>query len=197
MGNWAAVGPATDAALTLAVERDAAWLVGQLALWRRRAGIDEPAPSPVAEPYALELAGRAHEAAEAWRSLGCPYEAALALGHARGERALRQSLDDLQALGARPAAAIVARRLREQGARGLARGPRSKTQANPAQLTRRQLEVLTLLADGLRNSTIADRLFVSTRTVDHHVSAILGKLGVESRGQAAAEARRLGLLEPR
>jgi DNA-binding NarL/FixJ family response regulator len=121
----------------------------------------------------------------------------VALGLSGDEELMRRGHDELVGLGARGAANLVARRLRERGARGLARGPRSATRANSAQLTGRQLEVLTLLADGLRNSAIAAKLFVSTRTVDHHVSAILGKLGVESRGEAVAQARRLGLLEQR
>jgi DNA-binding NarL/FixJ family response regulator len=79
---------------------------------------------------------------------------------------------------------------------GLPRGPRSGTRENPAQLTAREIEVLALVADGLRNRDIAQRLFVSSKTVDHHVSAILRKLGARTRGEAAAEARRLGLRKP-
>ena len=100
-------------------------------------------------------------------------------------------------LALRPAAAIVARRLRERGARGLPRGPRPRTRENPAGLTARELEVLALLVDGLRNAQIAERLVVSEKTVDHHVSAILRKLDVRSRGEAGAEAARLGLARPR
>jgi DNA-binding CsgD family transcriptional regulator len=107
---------------------------------------------------------------------------------------MRQALDQLQGLGARPAARIVARRLRERGVRGLPRGPRPRTCQNPAGLTARELEVLVLLADGLRNAQIAQRLVVSEKTVDHHVSAVLRKLNVRSGGEASTEALRLGLL---
>ena len=93
------------------------------------------------------------------------------------------------------AAAIVSRRLRTLGVRGVARGPRPSTRANAAALTAREFDVLRLLADGLRNAAIAERLFLSSRTVEHHVSAILGKLGVESRSEAVAEAGRLRLLQ--
>ena len=90
-------------------------------------------------------------------------------------------------------AAAVARKLREQGARGLARGPRPSTRANPANLTARETEVLALVSEGLRNADIARRLFVSPKTVDHHVSAILAKLGVQTRAEAARAAARLGI----
>jgi DNA-binding NarL/FixJ family response regulator len=100
---------------------------------------------------------------------------------------------ELKQLGAARAAALVARRLRERGVRGLQVGPRSSTRDNPAGLTGRELEVLALVSEGLRNREIAARLFLSEKTVDHHVSAILRKLGVETRGQAAAEATRLGV----
>jgi DNA-binding NarL/FixJ family response regulator len=107
--------------------------------------------------------------------------------------ALREALTQLQELGGQPAATFAARRLRELGA-AVPRGPRPATRLNAAQLTTRELEVLTLIADGLRNTEIADRLVVSVRTVDHHVSAILRKLGVRSRGEAATAAIRQGLL---
>jgi DNA-binding NarL/FixJ family response regulator len=83
------------------------------------------------------------------------------------------------------------------GERGVSRGPRPATRENAAGLTARELDVLRLLADGLRNVVIAERLFVSRRTVEHHVSAILAKLGVQSRGEAVAEGRRLGLVQDR
>ena len=74
--------------------------------------------------------------------------------------------------------------MRCRGVRGVPRGQRSSTQGHPLGLTRREAQILALMRDGLRNAAIAKRLFVSTRTVDHHVSAILGKLGATSRTQA-------------
>jgi DNA-binding NarL/FixJ family response regulator len=147
----------------------------------------------VAEPYAAELAGEWGRAAELWTELGCPYDAGLALASADEDELLRWSLDELQRLGAQPAAAIVARRLRERGVRGLPRGPRATTRENPAGLTAREVEVLELVATGLRNADIAERLFLSEKTVGHHVSAILRKLGVRTRGEASAEAQTLGI----
>ncbi len=187
------VGSATEDAFALALRYRSPWPIGELASWRRRAGIEEEVPERLAEPFALQLTGHWARASEAWRKAGCPYEAALALADADEEGALRQALEEFQALGAQPAAAIVARRLRERGARGLPRGPRPATRQNPAGLTRRELEVLALVAGGLRNADIAARLVLSERTVDHHVSAILRKLGVRTRAQASATAVRLGV----
>lgn len=169
-------------------------MIGELAYWRWQAGILEEIPPGAAEPYALRIAGDWAQAAEFWTQIGCPYEAALALAEADDDDQLRRALEELHTLGARPAAAIIARRLRKRGARGLPRGPRPATRRNPANLTPRELEVLALVAQGLRNAEIGERLFLSAKTVDHHVSAILRKLGVRTRGEASAEAVRLGLV---
>jgi DNA-binding CsgD family transcriptional regulator len=194
MGDREAVAGITEYPLRLAQEREDRSALGELGVWRRRAGIDDEV-SGAAEPHAAELDGDWREAANQWTQLGCPYEAALALMDADEEEPLRQALAELQRLGARPAASIVARRLRELGVQGVTRGPRASTRANAAALTARELDVLRLLADGARNATIAERLFLSPRTVEHHVSSILGKLGVQSRGEAVAEAGGLGLLQ--
>jgi DNA-binding CsgD family transcriptional regulator/tetratricopeptide (TPR) repeat protein len=195
-GDNDAVKRITEPALALALERKVVWTVGELAYWRWQAGVHDDLPAGlVAEPYRLSIAGEWAEAARLWKRIGCPYEAALALGGADQEPPLRQALEELRELGASPAAAIMARRLRALGARGVPRGPRPSTRENPAGLTARELDVLVLLAEGLRNSQIADRLIVSRKTVDHHVSAILRKLDAATRGQAAATAIRLGLLQ--
>jgi DNA-binding CsgD family transcriptional regulator/tetratricopeptide (TPR) repeat protein len=193
-GDPAGVAEATGGILDEARELGAGWVYGELASWRRRAGVDEGSPADADGPYALELAGDAQGAATAWTELGCPYEAALALADADDDDAVRESLAALQELGARPAAAIVARRLRERGVRGLPRGPIAATRENPAGLTAREVEVLELVGAGLRNAEIAGRLFVSEKTVGHHVSAILRKLDVRTRGEASAEAHRRGLV---
>jgi DNA-binding CsgD family transcriptional regulator/tetratricopeptide (TPR) repeat protein len=180
-------------------ERDApssSWL-GELAYWRRQNGIVEDVPETVTEPWSLQLTGDWRAAAAAWSARDRPYEAALALSEADDEEALRESLAQLQRLGAGPVARMVARRLRERGARAVPRGPRRSTSANAGRLTTRELDVLALVAEGGRNAEIAERLFLSRRTVDHHVSAILRKLEASSRGEAVANAVRLGLLEDR
>ncbi len=182
-GHDDAVVALTDDALALARRRNAPWAFGELAYWRWQAGAREPVDL-AAEPYRLAMAGEAEPAAARWREIGCPYEAALA----------RDAIDELQQLGARPAARIVARRLRERGVRGVPRGPHPRTRENPAGLTARELEVLALVAEGLRNAQIAQRLVVSEKTVGHHVSAVLRKLDVSTRGEASAKALRLGLV---
>ena len=107
------------------------WAIGELACWRWRAGLLETAPAGAAEPYAMQIAGQWELAATLWAEIGCPYEAALALADADDEAALRRSLEALQRLGAATAAAIVARRLRRRGVRGLQRGPRPSTRRIP------------------------------------------------------------------
>ncbi len=192
-GRREGVAETTRAAFELAQKRKNGWLIGELAYWRWRAGVEEEIPPNAAEPYALQIAGDWNGAADLWAELGCPYEHALALADADDDEALLRALEELQRLGARPAAAIVARRLRERGAHGLPRGPRPGTQQNPAGLTARELEILALIAQGLRNTDIAEQLFLSQRTVAHHVSAILRKLEVRTRGEAGAAAVRLGI----
>jgi DNA-binding CsgD family transcriptional regulator len=195
-GDDDAIQVETSAALALALMRRDEWVAGELFLWRRRAGNPEaPAPGTVAEPYRLELAGAAEEAAALWSETGCPYEAALALAHSEEEDSQRRAHAELLRMGARPAAARIARVLRERGARDVRTGPHAATLGNPGGLTARELEVLALVAEGLRNAEIAARLFASERTIAHHVSAILRKLDVQTRGQASAEAARLGIVE--
>jgi DNA-binding CsgD family transcriptional regulator len=193
-GRQAEIGPVTQAPFELALQQREPSFIGELGLWRWRAGLLEEPPADAGEPYSWQIAGDWERAASYWRENGSRYQAALALADSHDGKALRQALGELQALGARPAAAMVARRLRVLGQRGLPRGPRANTRANPAGLTARELEVLGLLAEGLRNAQIAERLVLSSKTVDHHVSAVLNKLDVSSRGEATAEAARRGLL---
>jgi DNA-binding CsgD family transcriptional regulator len=115
-------------------------------------------------------------------------------GAARPEAALREALGIVIGLGAHPAARIIRQRLRMLGARSIPAGPHTATRQRPFGLTRREGEVLDLICAEHTNAEIAAKLFISAKTVDHHVSAVLGKLGVPNRGQAAAEARRRGLI---
>jgi DNA-binding NarL/FixJ family response regulator len=140
----------------------------------------------------LQIAGRFRAAAAAWADAGCVYEQARALADGDTKAAL-EALQLFERIGARPAADALRRTLRTSGVRGLPRGMRASTQANPHELTERELEVLLLLCEGLKNAEIAERLSRSVRTVDHHLAAAFSKLGVSSRTEAMAAAQRAGL----
>ena len=122
-----------------------------------------------------------------------PYERAVAAWDTGAADDLLAALPVLDDLDARAVAALFRARLRDAGVMSVPRGRLAATRANPAGLTARQLDVLALLADGLSNADIAARLVISPKTADHHVSAILAKLEVRSRGEAAVVARRLGV----
>lgn len=169
------------------------WALGQLAFWLWRAGALAETLQGTAAPYALQMAGDWRAAADAWEAIGCPYEQALALMDG-DEAAQRNALAIFERLGARPAAEMLRRQLRTAGARGLPRGPRPTTQANPYGLTNRQYEILLLLAEGLRNPEIADRLSTTPKTIEHHVSDVLAKLNARSRAEAVRLAFQLGLV---
>jgi DNA-binding CsgD family transcriptional regulator len=159
---------------------------GELAAWLWRVGALSQRPADIAEPYAQEISGEWQRAASAWRALGCPYEHASVLGLYGSEDDQRQALATFERLGAAPAAIWLRRRMRLRGVRGIPRGKRTSTRRNPFGLTRREAEILALLSQGLRSSLIARRLFLAPKTVEHHVSAILAKLGVSSRAEAVA-----------
>ncbi|MGB8880093.1 MAG: AAA family ATPase [Solirubrobacteraceae bacterium] len=194
-GRPEAIGAETEKAFELAVEVRDPLHLGELACWRWRAGLLTEAPRDAAEVSRLQIEGHAERAVEFWRDQGYPYETALARFDSGDPEQMRQALDEFRALEARPAVTIVARRLRELGERAVPRGPRPQTRANPCGLTARELDVLPLLAQGLRNAEIAKCLVVSDKTVDHHVSAILRKLNARTRGEASAAALRLGILD--
>jgi DNA-binding NarL/FixJ family response regulator len=169
-------------------------LDAQLSVWEQRL-LGKAAPvSPAPGPWATSLAGDHAAAAVHWERLGCDYYAALALHDSDCDEHLRDAITRFEALGADAAARRTRQRMKELGHRAVPTGARASTRRHPLGLTRREDEVLLLLSEGLTNEEIAARLVVSTRTVDHHVSAVLGKLAVGSRGAAAARARELGLL---
>jgi DNA-binding CsgD family transcriptional regulator len=171
-----------------------AWARGELASRLRRLD-PEVTADDVAEPYELELAGDCDGAAETWAAQGAPYEQALALLDTGRPDRQRDGLDLLDRLGADATAAWFRRDLRDRGAASVPARRRTTTRANVAGLTARQVDVLELLADGLTNAELAERLYISPKTADHHVSAILAKLGVPTRRDAVRAARELQILD--
>ena len=157
--------------------------MSELAFWMWRGGELEVAPHGITGPYATQMEGDWRGAAEQWRSMNMPYETACAFIDG-DEPALREALAVFERLGAKPAAAEAARRLRAMGARQVPRGPRPTTAQDAHGLTSRERQVLELLEQDMSNIEIAQRLFLSERTVEHHVSTILAKLGVRTRAQA-------------
>jgi DNA-binding CsgD family transcriptional regulator/tetratricopeptide (TPR) repeat protein len=165
----------------------------ELLLWRLRLVREPPAdPTVRLEPERTSLAGDWRAAAAQWRRLRLPFELGIELLQSGDEEAMREALVVFDDLGAEPAARLARRRLREAGVHQLPRRPRASTRQHPAGLTERQAEVLALLAEGLTNAQIAARLVVSVRTVDHHVAAVLQKLHVGTRQEAAAFATASG-----
>jgi DNA-binding CsgD family transcriptional regulator/tetratricopeptide (TPR) repeat protein len=160
------------------------WLRGAVGVWLRRLGSPRPMGGEVAEPCRLLLDGDPVGAARAWTHLGSPYEAALALADMPDEEALREALGIVIGLGARAAAQVIRQRLRMLGARSIPAGPHAATRKRPFGLTRREHEVLDLICAEHTNAEIAAKLFLSVKTVDHHVSAVLAKLGVPTRAAA-------------
>jgi DNA-binding CsgD family transcriptional regulator/tetratricopeptide (TPR) repeat protein len=197
-GHWLEGEPdsaARDAELADDVcARGDAWERGAVAVWLRRTGSDRPPRDDLAEPYRRLAEGDWEESARLWLGLGCRYEAALALYDSGQEAALRQALTIFTDLGAPAAAQLTRHAMRRLGIRSIPAGPRTATRADPLGLTRREREVLELICAGHTNAEIAAKLFISPKTVDHHVSAVLAKLDAPTREVAATHAARLGLV---
>ena len=190
-GDLGPIAPRLRAAYAAACREGSRAAIGELGLWLWRAGALSELDERAEEAYLLEVAGRAREAAAAWGQLSMPYEAALSLAGSSDAADVQQAHAELTRLGATAVAHKVALRLRELG-RPVPRGPRPKTRANPRGLTEREWEIARLLALGLSNAEIADRLVVSPKTVGHHVSAVLAKLAVRRRAEVAAALREVG-----
>jgi DNA-binding CsgD family transcriptional regulator len=173
------------------------WPIGHSALvyWLWKLGIDVDYPEQLHSQYRSQINGDWERAADEWGDWERPYERAMAMSEGPPEAAI-EALTTLDEIGAAPLAARIRRELREKGVTGVPAGPRPSTRANTALLTTRQLEVLRLMAEGLTNIEIADTLFISSRTAEHHVSAVLSKLNASTRDAAVTIAKRLGAIDP-
>jgi DNA-binding CsgD family transcriptional regulator len=173
------------AAFDLSLLSNDPWIVGELALWLWRGGSLPHMPQCIeSHPYGQQIRGSVRQAAAAWLRLGCPFEAACSLIDSPAERDLRRAYAMFRRLGCVPGEAMAARSLRRMGVRGVRRRPHRSTRANPYLLTPRELEVLDLVALGLTDAEVATKLSLGTRTVNHHVSAALGKMDARSRLEA-------------
>ncbi|AZG46941.1 Transcriptional regulatory protein DegU [Gordonia insulae] len=193
--------PRTDTFVRLLVDTDAAgleWSRGDLAVWLRRTAVGFPADAVaerLAEPYRQQLAGDIAGAAESFDGLGITYEGALASVESGNPDRIARGLAALDRLGAHLVADKLRRDLRATGVAAVPSRRRRASMAHPAGLTPRQAEVLALMCDGLTNAELAQRLFLSEKTVDHHVSAILSRLEVAGRREAVRRARALGVVD--
>lgn len=174
-----------------------AWAVGDLAVWVDRIGSDheglDVSQLDVAEPFRLELDGLHDAAARWWAGAGAPFDSALSAAHSTDAATARAGVEDLEALGTTTTAQRCRTALRERGVAPTARGRRASTRANPSGLTNRQLDVARLMARGLTNAELAQSLYISPKTADHHVSAVLTKLGLRTRREVVRRAVELGL----
>src|SRR5918997_1798805 len=194
-GDPKRAGEEARAVYDLAVSKEDPWLTGELAFWRWRAGDDVTLPPWTAQPFALQIGGAWHAAADAWHRLGWPYEQGRALADGDDD-AQTTALSMFERLGARLTADGLRRTMRAQGLTAIPRGPRPSTRENRFGLTGRQVEILSLLTTDLSDAEIAARLHLSTKTVGHHVTAVLTKMDVPSRKAAATLARQQRILQP-
>lgn len=192
-GNRTEVLNEVSQVVTLARRAGDAWQLGQLLWWKWRADGEPPHDEPIPSVYRDMMAGDWRSAAAEWERMGCPYERGMALAEG-DQKAQFQALAIFEQLGAVPAARALREKMRQEGVKGLPRGPRPVTKANPEGLTAREMEILALLVEGFGNAEVAKQLSISLKTVDHHVSTILGKLNVHSRLEAAAAARQKNIL---
>jgi DNA-binding CsgD family transcriptional regulator len=169
------------------------WAIGELGTWLLRLGLVEKLPAPVAEPFRLAGEGRYDEAAARWHALGEPFAEAMTLGDASDPGLRVRGIELLDRLGAIGTADRRRIELRTEGVAQVPQRPRASTRANPSGLTNRQLDVAKLVARGFTNAEIASRLFISPKTADHHVSAVLTKLGLPNRRAVVLRADELGL----
>ena len=164
------------------------WMLGNIATWLRRLDIeaDSADVDSFARPFALQLEGNWRAAADEWAAVGAPYLRGLALLDSGVEESVREALDVFDRLGAGAVSSIAKTELRRLGVTAIPRGRRSATREDPLGLTPREREVLELIGSGASNADIAEKLVISPKTVDNHVSSVFAKLGVDNR-RAAAE----------
>lgn len=159
----------------------------ELVFWLRKVRKQELSLKVEHSGYDVSSVKKAQNAALFWEKTGCPYYQALTLfeGNVDDKKKAIRIVHDL---GANAVYEKMKLEMRLSGIKSIPRGLRKSTQSNTALLTLRELDVLQLLKEGMQNKEIANRLFISAKTVDHHISSILFKLDVNSRAKAVNEA---------
>ena len=187
---------ATDIEQALEITKGAESIIerNDLAFWLRMAGRGDISLLKRYAGYEMNKPADAIKAATAWKEKECPYQQALAL-FKTGDDGKRKAIAIVHELGATAVYEKLKMDMRSSGIKSIPRGARKTTLSNPAQLTDRELDIIQLLKEGLRNKEIAARLFISAKTVDHHISSILFKLDVNTRAKAVQEAARLQILK--
>ncbi len=183
-----------DQAVSLVLKTDNHLENSAFMFWLWKARHKETGDFQLQEDYRLLKQNRTLEAAACWKKLGCPYESALALATGDDENK-KEAPSILLQLGAEAVYEKLKQQWRNEGLKNLPRGKRQSTKNNPGQLTDREMAIVKLLHKGMQNKEIAGQLFISPKTVDHHISSILFKLDVNSRSKAAQEAVRLGIIK--
>ena len=166
----------------------------EFAFWFKRARKQQVQIQEFYEGFLVDNPTEARNAANLWKQIGCPYEQALTLFEGY-EDDKRMAVEIVHNLGADAVYEKMKFEMRALGIKSIPRGIRKTTQANSAHLTERELDVLQLLKEGLRNKEIAGQLFISPKTVDHHISSIFFKLDVKSRSKAVQEALHLDIIK--
>ncbi|MEW6402709.1 MAG: LuxR C-terminal-related transcriptional regulator, partial [Chloroflexota bacterium] len=172
----------------LAIDKKHPWLAGEAVYWLWLCGEQPTQYDWMALTFSLHVGGEWQASADEWGRLSCPYEQARALADGDTQAQIA-ALKVFERIGARPATETLRQRLQKAGIIKIPRKPRTSTRENPFGLTGRQMEILALLTRGLSNAEISKQLHISPKTADHHVSAILGKMDLHSREEAAALAR--------
>jgi DNA-binding CsgD family transcriptional regulator len=166
----------------------------EFAFWMKKAGRHFTPPKGITLAYDISNAAKAMKAAAFWEKSGCPYEQALVLFEGKDDDK-RKAIAMVQDLGATAVYEKMKQEMRNLGIKNIPRGIRNSTRLNAAFLTGREMDILRLLKEELQNKEIAAQLYISAKTVDHHISSILFKLDANSRSKAVTEAVRIGILK--
>ncbi|HKH62861.1 MAG TPA: AAA family ATPase [Flavitalea sp.] len=165
----------------------------EFVFWLQKARKQHLLLSNVDDSYDVSTVIKARNAAALWEKAGCPYRQALTLFEGTDDDK-RKAISIVHELGATAVYEKMKMEMRNSGIKSIPRGMRKSTQSNPALLTSRELDVLYLLKEGMQNKEIAAKLYISGKTVDHHISSILFKLDVNSRTKAVNEAVRMEII---